>query len=70
MKLKVGDKVKLINYFEPLLNGNIGIIIEVRKLGREYPYKIDFSSFWLPVRRDEIEKVAIKGQQILFSFME
>ena len=74
MGFKIGDKVRLINYFETGLNGSIGFISEVRKPGICFPYRVDFRSslphsFWLPVRADEIEKVSTKGQQLLFSFM-
>ena len=68
--LKVGDKVKVINYDYPYVIGKEGVITEVRGKGQDFPYRVDFYDTWLPFKANEIELLVVKGQQLLFSFME
>ncbi len=70
-KFKVGDIIKYINPIPPHFTGQMGVIEEVRGRGKMYPYKILFDNgIWYPVLASDIEKIPIKGQQLLFAFME
>lgn len=72
MELKVGDKVKVIEKGSSYTD-RIGIIYEVRGVGRSYKYAAYFGgnrSDWQPFNRCHLEKIDTRGQQLLFSFME
>ena len=71
MQFKMGDKVKLIHFPYNSMVGQIGVIIEVRSSGYEFPYRIKISDSFKPaVLEREIEKVVTKNQQLLFEFMQ
>ena len=71
MKYKVGDKIKVMSkvwwvdrYFTDKIGTVTGIITD-----SAFQYKITINSITIPVDECEIEKVATKGQQLLFEFM-
>lgn len=69
MQLKIGDKVKIIKFPK---TSCIGYICEVTELYKE-PWCCSVENIktgWECIMYShEIEKVATKGQQLLFSFM-
>lgn len=70
MKFKVGDKVKFVGIVPKKFVGRMGIVDEVRPPEREFPYSVRFDvNHYFPVFAWEIEKFAVKGQQLLFEFM-
>ena len=69
---EVGDKVRFVKCFSlnPKPWGKISTILEVRDNERQFPYIVSIGiTGRFPTLAYEIEKVAIKGQQLLFSFM-
>lgn len=76
MGLKVGDKVRIIKNPHDRILGSEGVITEVRPPEREFHYKGFFynthtkKNFHYPFKDNEIEKINIKGQQLLFDFMD
>ena len=71
MSFKVGDKVRVVEEGTEY-TGKVGIIYEVRGSGRVYKYVVYFNNNrwdWQPFNHCHIEKVAAKGQQLLFDFM-
>ena len=73
MKYKVGDKVRFVKCtsLNPKMWGKISTILEIRDGGRQFPYIVSIGiTGRFPALNIEIEKVATKGQQLLFSFME
>ena len=72
MKFKVGDKVKLVGsvfWVERYYTNKIGTVTEV-VINGPFPYIVSVDTVKIPVNECEMEKVNIKGQQLLFSFME
>ena len=75
MKLKIGDKVRIIKNSYDWTLGSEGVLTEVRPPEGEYHYRGIFydihtkKSFHYPLRDDEVEKIVTKNQQLLFSFM-
>lgn len=70
MQFKIGDEVKLISFPYHKMIGKIGVVIEVRSFGRDFPYRIRIDNFFNPaVLEHEIEKVPTKNQQLIFEFM-
>lgn len=71
--LKVGDKVR-INTSSGLNKRLWNLtcnLVEVRESGYKFPYIVNAGmSGRLPVLAHEIEKVVLKEQQLLFSFMD
>ena len=67
----VGDKVKLVGdvfWVDRYYTNKVGIVIEV-VINGPYPYIVGVDTVKIPVNKIEIEKVIIKGQQLLFNFM-
>jgi hypothetical protein len=73
MKLKIGDKVRITKYAEWCgLVGEVCIVCRIEDLDSQFICRIQHtSSNWdCLMFEKEIEKVAHKNQQLLFSFME
>ena len=73
MVLKLGDKVRFIGISPKKYINKVGIINAVRPPERRFPYSVKFGDErydGFPVLACEIEKVATKGEQLLFLFME
>ena len=72
MKFKVGDKVKLVGsvfWVERYYTNKIGTVTEV-VINGSFPYIVSADTVKIPVNECEMEKVNIKGQQLLFPFMD
>ena len=72
MKFKVGDKVKITDKFPN--SYYVGLLCEICQVRIDsiFSYevrRIDDKGWKCLVKFDEIEKVAIKGEQLLFEFM-
>jgi hypothetical protein len=72
MNFRIGDKVRITTFGAwSGLEGKICIVSELRDFDSEYACRVKcIGTHWecLMLER-EIEKVVIKGQQLLFSFM-
>ena len=71
MKYKTGNKVKLVGsvfWVDRYYTNKIGTVTEVTTNG-SFPYIVSVDTVKIPVDEREMEKVVIKGQQLLFSFM-
>jgi len=72
MKFKVGDKVKLVGsvlWIDRYYTNKVGIVIDI-STGCGLQYTVGIDTVKIPVSEREMEKINIKGQQLLFSFME
>ena len=76
MKFKMGDKIKIVSnvwWVDRYYTNKVGTVVEVNR-SAGFPYSVSISNesetVNIPVDECEIEKVATKGQQLLFSFME
>ena len=73
MKYKVGDTVKVIKSHDfPNMVGKIYKVTVVQSLNTMFCCRVQqLPNPWNPLMFEyEIEKVAVKGQQLLFPFME
>jgi len=71
MKYKIGDKVKLVGsvfWVDRYYTNKIGVVTKVVVSGG-FPYIVRVDTVKIPVDEKEMEKVFIKGQQLLFDFM-
>lgn len=71
MKLKVGDKVRIIKF--PELTNMIGKICEVIEIpiySPDYACRVKSRGWECLMYEQEIEKVSEKGKQLEFAFME
>jgi hypothetical protein len=69
---KIGDKIKVISkiwWIDKYLTNKVGTVTKIDTSGG-FPFTISIGEMSVPVDGNEIEKVVIKGQQLLFSFME
>ncbi len=73
MNFKVGDKVRVICrvfWIDKYFTGKTGIVVEVKEVVVDnFLYTICINGVEIPVYDFEIEKINIKGQQLLFDFM-
>jgi len=72
MELKVGDKVKIVKFPYSDIVGRIATVINIYCNTDLYPYRVEdtLNNSWeCLVRTDEIEKMPIRGEQLLFEFM-
>lgn len=70
--LKVGDRVRIVKFPDSDVVGMVATVINVYYDGDLYPYRVEDSlnnTWGCLVRTDEIEKMPVKGQQLLFEFM-
>lgn len=76
MKYSIGDKVKIHNCEgDPWYNNKVGTIIETGRMAKTghstWDYLCAFEgNLNYPFGLQEMDKVSVKGQQLLFSFME
>lgn len=73
MKFKIGDKIKVVGnvfWVDKYYTGRIGVITKVEAgVVYSFPYIIRIEAVTIPVYEHEIEKVSVKGEQLLFEFM-
>ena len=71
MQFKVGDEVKIISGPIPNKIGEIGYVLNIYPPGSTFQYRIRVGNYWsCPMYEYEVKPVLIKGQQLLFSFMD
>lgn len=71
MKFEVGDKVKLISFPIEDCIGKIHELVSIKPLYSVFVGRVKMRGYGnFLVYRREIEKVATKNQQLLFSFMD
>lgn len=75
MKYKIGDKVRIIKFPNQDCIGYICEVIEILNYSSSYEYCCKVKCITVPnweclMLPNEIEKIPIKGQQLLFSFMD
>lgn len=72
MRYRVGDKVRVVQSREfPGMVGKIYEVSDAMRYSKTFACRvIDVKTGWNPLMFDyEIEKVPIKGQQLVFEFM-
>lgn len=73
---KIGDKVKIVNFHDKEVIGEVGAIIEVKDFFSEFAYSIRWDKIppnyckTIPLYENEIELAVKVGEQLLFCFME
>lgn len=73
MKLKVGDKVKIVNFIHRHRIGQVGVIIETyfeEFPDTKFPYRVGIGLWNCPMMESELELALRKGEQLTFAFME
>lgn len=73
MSFKVGDKVRIVKFPDTDVVGREAIITNVYCNSGLYPYRVKdlLDNSWdCLMQTNEIEKIIVKNQQLLFDFMQ